>query len=146
MALSSYKQYSGAYRQRMQTAFNAARAKGTIPEPYATPKPCEMCGQTHNTMLHQEEYGPTLADYLDSSHWLCGRCHTMLHLRFRFPGRWAAYKQACRLGPQPAIPHMGVLFGEARGWRDIPVTAGTAEGNSWWEALTCDRFTGHILP
>lgn len=146
MALSSYKQWSGAYRARMQAQFNAALRGGNVPEPYRTPKPCEICGQTHNTMLHQEEYGPTLADYLKNSYWVCGRCHTMVHLRYRFPGRWAAYKEQCRRqGPQPTIPHMGVLFGEARSWYDIPVVK-YAEGDTWWEKLTTERYTGPIIP
>jgi hypothetical protein len=57
----------------------------------------------------------------------------MLHLRFRFPGRWAEYKERCRReGVQPRAFYMAAIFGEANGWNDIPLVNYLEDG-SWWE-------------
>lgn len=145
VSLSSYNGWSGPFRQRLFDTYKRELKAGRIPAPYATPCPCEMCGQTRGTMLHQEEYGPTLEEYLKASHWLCGRCHAMLHLRFRFPGRWAYYKAHVKAhGVQPYIPNMGAVYHASRGWKDYPVVDYGVPGDSWWERLTCDRYAGPV--
>jgi hypothetical protein len=131
-----YKQWSGKIRDARFLEYKAARADGRIP----APGPCEICGQTKRTMHHAEEYGPEFADYLAALHSLCGRCHAWLHLRFRFPGLWSAYKLRCRTeGAQPLIRHMGEIFYAAGKGGDVPVVE-YQHGGEWWELLTSDRY------
>lgn len=137
--MTSYKQWSAQTREARFQKYKAARAAGDIPPP----GPCEICGQTKNTMHHAEDYGPTLEAYVAALHSLCGRCHAMLHVRFRFPGRWAAYKQQCRTeGPQPPVKNMSeVYYGVTR---DIPLVNYSERGR-WWELLSTARYTGPLL-
>lgn len=134
--LSNYNGWTGADRIRAMANYRKACGRDTF-----RPGPCEMCGQTHGTMMHSEEYGPTLADLLSSSHSLCGRCHAMLHMRFRFPGRWAAYRKLVRRGPQPPVMSIMEVYAKARAWRDTdevfdpPVL-------EWWDRLLVVRYRG----
>ncbi len=94
-------------------------------------------------MHHAEDYGPTREAYFAALHSVCGRCHAMLHLRFRFPGRWSEYKQLVRThGPQPPVRDMGQIYYSVRG--DVPVIA-YPEGSAWWELLSTTRHTGPLL-
>ncbi len=138
--LASYKQWSGPTREARFREYKNARAAGRIP----APGPCEICGQTRGTMHHAEDYGPTLEDYVSALHSLCGRCHAMLHVRFRFPGQWAAYKQKCRTegGPQPPVKSMSEIYYGVT--RDIPPVR-YPEGSTWWELLSTARHTGPLL-
>jgi len=136
----AYNQWSGPTRQSRYREYKAARRAGEIPPP----GPCEMCGQTIGTMHHAEDYGPTRDAYFAALHSLCGRCHAWLHLRFRFPGYWAAYKQRCRAGPRlPAVKSMAEVFGT---WRrsDIPVVEYPHHG-AWWEVLSTERSGGPLV-
>ena len=137
--MTSYKQWSGPTREARFREYKAARAAGDIPRP----GPCEICGQTEGTMHHAEDYGPILEAYFAALHSVCGRCHAMLHCRFRFPGQWAAYKQKCRTeGAQPKVKNMGdVYYGLTR---DVPLKT-YPEGSSWWELLSPTRYTGPLL-
>jgi hypothetical protein len=94
-------------------------------------------------MHHAEDYGPTAEDHYAALHSMCSRCHTELHLRFRFPGRWRAYKQKCRTeGAQPAIETMNQVYYSVTA--DIPLVL-HREGNAWWELLDTVRYTGPLL-
>jgi hypothetical protein len=135
--VADYKQWKHEVRDSRFREYKAARSTGAIDPPGT----CEMCGQPHGTMHHAEDYGPTVEDYFAALHALCGRCHAMLHLRFRFPGRWAEYKEKCRLGVQPPIRHMGEIFGASRGWKDIPMV-NYFEGQEWWERISCQQLAG----
>ena len=130
IVVTNYKQWSAQTRAARFREYKRAIAAGDI----LPPGPCEMCGQTKGTMHHAEDYGPTVVEYFAALHSLCVRCHAMLHLRFRFPGRWAEYKQLCREGPQPWALHISAVFGEANGWDDVPPLT-FHEGTSWWENL-----------
>jgi hypothetical protein len=135
---TAYKQWPGKTREARFLEYKAARAAGKIPAPGG----CEMCGQTHGTMHHAEDYGPTLEDYFAALHSLCGRCHAWLHLRFRFPGLWARYKETCRrTGPQPPVPSMSAVY-YAPGRKDVPVVE-YPHGGQWWELLSTERYSEH---
>jgi hypothetical protein len=137
--VTNYKQWSGPTRERRLAEYKAARARREVP----APGPCEVCGQTYNTMHHAEDYGPTLEEYLASLHSLCGRCHAMLHLRFRFPGRWSEYKERCRrLGPQPPVKSMSQVYYSVKA--DVPMVH-YPEGEAWWERLGTERYHGPLF-
>jgi hypothetical protein len=132
--MSDYKQWTHAVRESRFKEYKAARKCGLLP----APGPCEICGQTVGTMHHAEDYGPELADYFAALHSLCGRCHAWLHMRFRLPGLWAAYKRRVdREGPQPPV-NMGAIF-RAR-HIDIPVIEYEHSGR-WWEVLSSKRYS-----
>jgi hypothetical protein len=137
----AYKQWSGPTREKRFAEYKRARRRGDIPPP----GPCEMCGQTVGTMHHAEDYGPTWEAYVAAMHSLCGRCHAALHLRFRFPGRWAAYKHYIRTQPLlPPVKNMGEVFYRAGRQPDMPIVEHPHNGE-WWEMLTMDRYTGELL-
>ena len=137
MSSNAYKQWTGKVRELRFAEYKAARRAGTLPPP----GPCEICGQTHGTMHHAEDYGPELADYFAALHSLCARCHAMLHLRFRFPGLWAAYKHRCRLeGPQTPVCHMGEVYHAVGRGKDIPVVEHEHAGE-WFETLSTERYS-----
>jgi hypothetical protein len=133
--MNDYKQWSGKTRVRMLAKYKASKDKPSV-------GPCEICQQTKNTMHHAEDYGPTLEVYLDSLHSLCGHCHAMLHLRFRFPSRWNDYKEKVRQeGVQDFVPNMGKIFMQSNHWVDVPFVT-HKQGNEWWEKLNTRRHLG----
>lgn len=137
MSSTAYKQWTAAIRTARFAEYKAARAAGRLSKPGA----CEICGQTKGTMHHAEDYGPTVDDYFAALHSLCGRCHAWLHMRFRYPGLWARYKQICRKqGPQPPVKHMGEVFHSTSRGKDIPVVNYPHQGR-WWEVLSTERYT-----
>src|SRR5579862_5070813 len=137
--MTSYKQWSAPTREARFREYKSARAAGRL----QPPGPCEICGQTLGTMHHAEDYGPTLEAYFAALHSVCGRCHAMLHCRFRFPGQWSVYKHKCRTeGPQPLVASMGEVY--YRLTRDIPPVK-HPEGNTWWEVLSTARYAGPLL-
>ncbi len=137
--MTNYKQWSRATREARYEQYKRQRAAGRI-KPAG---PCEMCMQTRGTMHHAEDYGPTLEAYFVALHSLCGRCHAMLHLRFRFPGRWAQYKFLCRGGPQPPVSNMGAVYSAFS--RDIEIIQYPLSSEAWWEKLTVTRYQGPLL-
>ena len=135
--MKDYKQWSGKTRIKMSTKYRGAVDKPKVSD-------CEMCGQHLTTMRHAEDYGPTKEDYFASMHSLCGRCHAMLHLRFRFPNRWNEYKEDIRRnGVQLFIPSMGSLFLRSSRWEDMDYFE-YKEGKTWWELLSTDIYKGEI--
>ena len=135
--MKDYKQWSGKTRKQMSAKYKGAEDKPLIMD-------CEMCGQARNTMRHAEEYGPTKQDYFKSMHSLCGYCHAMLHLRFRFPNRWNDHKEDIRkYGVRPFVPNMGLVFLQSSHWVDVPYVK-YEEGHSWWESLNTKRYAGEV--
>ena len=110
---NAYKQWPGMLREARYVQYKQARAAGIL----GAPGPCEICGETRNTVHHAEDYGPTLQDYFAALHSLCSHCHKLLHLRFRFPERWEFHVRSCRLGP----------------------LLETARAEHWWEVLSTSR-------
>lgn len=128
MASTNYKQWPAKVRNEMYVKYKAARGAGSLPPP----GPCEICGQTEGTMHHAEDYGPTIVEYFASLHSLCARCHAMLHLRFRFPGQWAAYKEVCRrTGPQPVTTMIKIFYSVKS---DMPIDS-AHDGIRWWDRI-----------
>jgi len=143
--LNKYKTWDGKTRQRMYAKFLYQKKKGTLPEWRTVDGACDMCGDEHNTMPHAEEYGPTFEDYLKSIHILCGRCHAMLHLRYRFPKKWKEHldyikdlknKKTERL---PSIPNMNVLYQQSKKWDKEEYNYKEKNVGEWWEKLTTKR-------
>jgi hypothetical protein len=142
MASASYKQWSAKTRQSRYAEYKRARAAGSV----NPPGPCEICEQSVGTTHHAEEYGPTFEAYLSALHSLCARCHAMLHLRFRFPGRWEDYKELCRrFGAQSVARSMGSVFCAAEGWSCDFEMVGYPQGDSWWETIGTERYIGELL-
>ena len=141
--MKSYNGWSGREREDRNTEYNLALRQGTLPERFRKAGPCEICGQTVNTRFHNEQYGPTFRDFLESSHALCPRCHGMLHLRFRHPGRWTAYLRAILSGQRlPPVPHIGVVFGQLHDDADVPREPLRWSGPDpapWYMKLTMER-------
>jgi hypothetical protein len=96
-------------------------------------------------MPHAEEYGPTVEEYFKSLHVLCGRCHAMLHLRYRFPGHWAEHQEyvkdvkAGKKEKHLPIKNMNTIFQASRYWKQISKTPIINNDGEWWEQLTCER-------
>lgn len=139
-ALQSYNGWPGPVRASRLAELNAMRRwrADELPLQLRRAYPCEICGQRRNTMLHAEQYGPTFDDYLAALHWLCGHCHAMLHLRFRFPNRWRQHLLAASLGPVPFVSSMGEVFRLARGITDLPVVC-YEPGPEWFHQLAVTR-------
>lgn len=139
--LSSYKQWSGEVRAAMYAKYTALKKAGDLPLWLVDTGPCSMCGETHGTMPHAEDYGPSFEDYLRALHVLCGLCHSMLHLRYGYKGQWSLhcrYVLALRRGEverKKPIHHMGVIFGQAKGWPKLPDRVEVIQDGEWWQAL-----------
>ena len=145
--MSNYKQWSTEVRDDMYNRLMQDKKAGTLPAWVKLKGDCDMCGERFNTMPHAEDYGPTYEDYLKSLHVLCGRCHAMLHLRYRHGGYWAKhihYVKAVRAGLTDRlapIKNMGVLFAQSNHWLALPNTHQPNHDGEWWEALTTKRYT-----
>ena len=143
--MKHYKQWSPEQRQTMYAEYKRMKKDKTLPDWVQHEGACSMCGETYNTMPHAEDYGPTLEDYLKSLHVLCGRCHGMLHLRYRHAGHWVNYLEyikEVRNGERkrhPAIGHMGVLFNASNKWSKVDKVHIPNPDGEWYEQLTCDR-------
>ena len=104
-----------------------------------------MCGETYNTMPHAEDYGPTVDDYFKSLHVLCGLCHAMLHLRFRFPNYWAMHQEYVKnvrdnkVERYKPIKNMNVIFQASNYWEKTDKKPIINNNGEWWEKLTCER-------
>jgi hypothetical protein len=139
MALQTYNGWSGPTRARRLAELRQAKVAGTAPPWVYHVLPCEICAQTQGSMWHAEAYGPTFEDYLASFHALCGHCHAMLHMRFRFPNRWTRHLMTAAQGPVPFVGSIGVVFGRAQSWdRDLPPPA-YQPGPEWFHRLPMSR-------
>jgi len=147
MTLKYYKQWSGELRAEMYAIYLRLKKEGKLPEWVNHEGPCSMCGEPHNTMPHAEDYGPELEDYLRSLHVLCGRCHAMLHLRFRYAGHWVHYLnyirmvhsgEVDRLAP---IKNMNVIYTKSRYWKQIDEQHTPNPNGTWYEQLSCERVS-----
>lgn len=107
------KWYNGFSPERRAQAARWIRREieaGRIPAPAA----CCACGQSQGTIdYHAEDYSVPFGAHLTSTP-LCYRCHMMLHLRFRSPAGWKAYRDAIRAGWTFA-PIFGRSFGTVAG-------------------------------
>jgi hypothetical protein len=139
MALRSYAGWDGPTRARRLAELRQAKVAGTAPQWVHHVSPCEICGQKRGTMWHAEQYGPTFAAYIASFHAVCGHCHAMLHLRFRFPGRWRLHLMLAALGPVPFMAHVGVVFGRARTWVSDLSAESYRPGREWFHSLPMTR-------
>lgn len=139
--MNKYKNWDGATRQRMYARLKREEKKGILPKRIKLKGACELCGETHNTMPHAEEYGPTYEDYLESLHVLCPRCHGMLHLRYRYPNKWEEYKQHIRklkdkkTKPLPPMNNMNQLYYISKSWVKEKFTPKKPPTSEWWELL-----------
>jgi hypothetical protein len=136
-----YKNWSGEHRLKMYTKFKYEKSKKLLPTWLKVDGSCEMCGETHKTMPHAEEYGPTYEDYLKNIHVLCVRCHSMLHLRFNFNEHWIEYlnyleelKNGTAERKNP-LAHMGILFNVCKKWKKTKIPYEPKINGNWWESL-----------
>jgi len=151
-ALARYGPWSGELRLARLREFKRALRDGTLPAETLEllRQPCEMCGEAAGAHPHAEAYGPTFADHLAALHMLCCRCHAMLHLRFRFPGRWhthVEYAQLVRRGVirrHPPVRTMFAVYQESSAWRDLPAVPPAVAFQAWWEELAIDRHRGPL--
>jgi hypothetical protein len=143
--MKQYKEWSPEVRKTMYAEFLRQKKSKTLPDWVEHEGPCGMCGEEFNTMPHAEEYGPTVEEYFKSLHVLCGRCHAMLHLRYRFPGHWAEhqeYVKDVKAGIKEKhlpIKNMNTIFQASRYWKQISKTPIINNDGEWWEQLTCER-------
>jgi hypothetical protein len=139
--LSDYNGWSGRDRERADRRLKAALKHGLYPE-LQKPTACEICGYGSGIMLHAEEYGPTMNDYIASLRPVCAKCHGMIHVRFRFPGIWSVFKARIKTGEKPKpVAHIAAVFGACRGWTDCPVVESAPNG-TWWDGLPLVKYTG----
>jgi hypothetical protein len=129
----------------MYAKFLYHKKKGTLPEWRTVDGACDMCGNEYNTMPHAEEYGPTFEDYLRSIHILCGRCHGMLHLRYRFPKKWKEYLDYIKslnkgeVERLPNISNMNVLYQESKKWEQEDYDYQEKKRGKWWEKISTKK-------
>ena len=149
MTLKYYKNWSGELRAEMYAIFLRLKKAKQLPDWVQYEGACSMCGETHNTMPHAEDYGPELEDYLRSLHVLCGRCHAMLHLRFRFKGHWALHLDYIRMLKSgevdrlPPVKSMNSIYRQSQKWQPIPSDYKPNPDGEWYEQLSCDRWQGY---
>lgn len=147
MTLKQYKKWSGALRAEMYAIYCRLKKANELPAWVNHEGPCCMCGETFNTMPHAEEYGPELDDYLRSLHVLCGRCHAMLHLRFRHTGHWVQYLnyikevRAGNLKRLSPIKSMNTIYAQSQRWEQLPHEYVPNPNGEWYEQLSCERDT-----
>lgn len=143
--MKAYKNWSGETRLKMYSKLKYMKKNNQLPEWVKLDGECSMCLADHKTMPHAEEYGETFDDYLKSIHVLCVRCHSMLHLRFRYIGHWVEHLEYVKQVKQglierkPAVAHMGIIFDQCNSWKQIPKQYLPNEKGEWWEKLTINR-------
>lgn len=144
--MKQYKQWSPEQRNEMYAEYKRLKKANELPQWVEHEGACSMCSDDYNTMPHAEDYGPTLHDYLKSLHVLCGRCHGMLHLRYRHVGHWVDYLEYIKgvrngsVNRLKSIPHMGILFNQSNKWSKIDKQHTPNIDGEWYEQLNCDRL------
>tara|TARA_S200002703_G_scaffold127057_1_gene113669 strand:+ start:4342 stop:4767 length:426 start_codon:yes stop_codon:yes gene_type:complete len=139
--MKDYKNWTGSHRLKMYAKFKYQKSKNLLPEWLRIDGECEMCGETHKTMPHAEEYGPTFDDYLKNIHVLCVRCHSMLHLRFKYNQHWIDYLdyltelQKGKTERKKPLGHMGVLFDKCKYWKKTKIPYKPKQRGKWWQKL-----------
>lgn len=143
MSLSEYNGWSGLDRDKADRRLKAAITKESWKYPHLIQRgPCVMCGHDRGIMLHAEEYGPSLNDYIASLRSVCAKCHGMIHLRFRFPGIWSVFKSRLKVGEKPEpVDHIGQVFGKCNAWKDCAVVESEPNG-TWWDELPLVKYAG----
>ena len=146
--MNKYKDWDGKTRLRMYTKLKRDEKANKLPKWLKLTGPCEMCEETHNTMPHAEEYGPTYKDYQKSIHVLCPRCHGMLHLRYRYPNKWEEYKEHIRklqlkeVKPLKPLNNMNQLYHISKSWinnKTFGRNLTPKPTNQWWEKLSSKK-------
>jgi len=89
--LKSYNGFSGEERARGWQAVRWLQAAGVMPEN----DPCDICGETEKPRdYHSEDYYNIL-----SAAYLCKRCHSAIHTRFKNPDNLWHILQTQRTSP-----------------------------------------------
>jgi hypothetical protein len=143
--MNKYKSWDGAIRLRMYGKLKRDEKAGKLPNWLKLTGECELCGESHNTMPHAEEYGPEYEDYLKSIHVLCPRCHGVLHLRYRYPNKWKEYKEyitSLKAGERARfdpLRNINQLYQISKKWVFKEVKDEPKDNGEWWEKLSTKK-------
>ena len=136
MALTEYNGWSGKIRDKRGSWFYKENPKEALGK-------CTVCGSYAGLTFHAEEYGSTIASYLDACHELCAYCHGMIHMRFRYPNRWARYKHRAAEGYKFIdFAHLGAYFAAMKVVADIKPGEYGPSGIDWLDALPTESYKG----
>ena len=139
-SFKSYNGWAGLIRQvrgnAMYTDLRAGRLKAT--------GKCELCGHDEGLTFHTEEYGSLYQTFLECAHELCGTCHGLIHVRFKYPHRWRRHKHRIATGTTDKIvkvPNIGRFFQIIRGLRDLKDDpGGVITGIKWLDDIGMEAW------
>lgn len=132
--LNFYNGFSPEERLALHWALLEALEAGRVSYPKG---PCALCGQASGPVVyHSEDYGTPYLWVPPAMYAICRSGHSLIHLRFRFPKSWEAFKEHLRQGGSCSA------WAKRRRLRQTPgphVRRLSLTGDEWWEHLTLDR-------
>ena len=133
--LAWYNGFSPDERLEMHWAFLDAYEAGRLARPTG---PCALCGQSSKPVVyHSEDYGKPYLFSEPATYAICRSGHALIHLRFRFPKTWEAFKEHLRHGGSCTAWAKRRRTRQRPGHVEIVRRAGLT-GSEWWEQLTLD--------
>lgn len=136
--LNWYNGFSPEERLEKHWAVLDAIDAGRVAKPEG---PCALCQASGPVVYHSEDYGSPYVFTPPAMYAICRSGHSLIHLRFRFPSSWEAFKQhllqggtcsgwATRRGPRQQLSASDGA---------PPVVHPGLTADDWWEHLTLDR-------
>lgn len=140
--MSPYNGFSGS--ERLAKLREMHRKFPNRSHPYYR-GPCDMCGDSDSPVMpHSEDYSKPYRWYRPWMYSLCRTCHYRLHIRFKNPSAWEAYKLHLHRGgfgadlKSPAIGiEISSLSADLAIGRTFSLTRlrPSLNGKSWWQYL-----------
>lgn len=145
--LNWYNGFSPEERLELHWALLDAMEVGRIPYPTG---PCALCGQTRGPVVyHSEDYGTPYVFAPPAMYAICRSGHSLIHMRFRFPKSWEAFREHLRQGGACAAWARRRRRRQSSQLLEVRVSLSPCEGtrllplhglirDEWWEHLTLD--------